>query len=150
MSDVWASVGYATVWDAAEGKFLVRVVSNSEFSGHYNSTIVTIDATPEVLELWAVAERGKAYAERLRAEEQAYWADFQRKATIAIGKRVRVVRGRKIPVGTEGTVFWLRDGRIGARTSDRRDARGQWTDVAWVDARNCAVVNERTGLAYEY
>lgn len=33
--------------------------------------------------------------------------------TVRVGKQIRVVRGRKIPIGTEGKVFWMGDKGFG-------------------------------------
>ena len=44
------------------------------------------------------------------------------------GDEVRVVKGRKVPIGTKGRVFWLGDGAYGRRCGFK-DARGEvhWT-----------------------
>ncbi len=149
MSDVWATCRYAIVWDAEKSKFLTVSLGNSEFSGTWSSNLVKVDATAEVLELWNVHRLAESYRDRLLESDRRYYNELTVKMTIANGKTVRVVRGRKVPQGTEGVVFWMRDGRLGLRTSDRRNDRGQWADVVWVTANNCAVVNVRTGRVYE-
>jgi hypothetical protein len=47
---------------------------------------------------------------------------------------MKVVRGRKVPKGTVGRVFWLRDGRVGLALTEQRDDNGKLKDVAWVNA----------------
>lgn len=57
---------------------------------------------------------------------------------------VRVVKGRKVPKGTEGRVIWLGNGnwgpRVGIATSEERDSSGRYKDVVWTAASNCEVV----------
>jgi hypothetical protein len=65
----------------------------------YPSYGSNVDATPEVLEAYTAYL--KARDARLR-EEQAAWLATQP----TIDRRVRVVRGRKLPKGTEGEVRW--------------------------------------------
>jgi len=48
---------------------------------------------------------------------------------------VRVVRGRKVPRGTTGIVFWHQDGRFGERVGIRADDGA----THWTAARNCEV-----------
>jgi hypothetical protein len=67
---------------------------------YYNGA--TVDATDEVKALaaeWLAADGIRRY----RREDVAAALD------VAVGKRVRVTKGRKVPVGTEGTICWLGD-----------------------------------------
>lgn len=57
------------------------------------------------------------------------------------GRVARVAGGRKVPVGTTGTVFWVGQGkppydglRLGIQTGPARE------DVVWVDAKHCIAV----------
>jgi hypothetical protein len=96
-SDFWA-----LVWNDEQGK-PERIEYASTRGWSYPNT-ATVDATPEVL-----------------AKYKAYLAEQQRQgqverercaaATPTKGKRVRVVKGRKVPVGTIGTVFWYGQAR---------------------------------------
>lgn len=52
------------------------------------------------------------------------------------GRLVRVYKGRKTPVGTEGYVFWIGDGQYGPRIG-MSDHSG---DTHWVSMSNVAVV----------
>lgn len=57
---------------------------------------------------------------------------------ITKGTKVRVVRGRKVPIGTEGVVIWLGSGTYMGKTVGRcgiKDAAGKvhWTATANVD-----------------
>lgn len=54
------------------------------------------------------------------------------------GATVKVVKGRKVPVGTVGTVFWMGEGNYGKTRLGIRDAAGQ---THWVpDAGNVEVI----------
>jgi hypothetical protein len=110
MSDVWAWVTYARVWDGAAVKLVP--VSNSEFGAH--GTVVA-DATPAVLAAVAAFEAAAAVAaEKARV---AATVDYEIAVAmkVAVGKDVTVVKGRKVKVGSAGRVFWMGDGRYGMR-----------------------------------
>jgi len=82
-------------------------------------------------------ERERKAAEAQKAAEEAALKDPKR------GRKVKVVSGRKVNPGTEGYVFWRRDGRLGIALSDERDPKtGNFKDVAWVDARHCEAFAE--------
>jgi hypothetical protein len=66
-----------------------------------------------------------AFLEAEFAANRQYWADRAAEAkraeqakaemfeTYGRGKVVKVVKGRKVPLGTEGTVFWLDESKFG-------------------------------------
>lgn len=99
------------------------------------------DATPEV------RAKYEAYRARVEAESRAYWNGINERCP-GKGKRLRVVKGRKVAVGTEGVCMWSsarveRDpffgivfrgyaGRVGIR-----DGAGV---VHFTNASNCEVV----------
>ena len=57
------------------------------------------------------------------------------------GKRVRVYKGRKVPVGTEGVVFWMGTRVVnlpyGRKTENRLGLHQDDQTVVWVSADNC-------------
>ena len=57
-----------------------------------------------------------------KATNEAARQDRLREGSIEPGQRVRVVKGRKVPVGTVGTVFWLGDGTYGPRVGIKTEA----------------------------
>jgi hypothetical protein len=63
------------------------------------------------------------------------------------GDVVEVYKGRKIPKGTIGTVFWSQCGqygtKLGLRTSEEKDESGKWKDVVFVALNNCKRINVR-------
>lgn len=77
-----------------------------------------VDAPAEVIERLAERRRveiERSQAERARAEMEQAWH------TPARGAVVRVVAGRKIPVGYEGLVTWAGDSDYGPRVRIRFD-----------------------------
>jgi hypothetical protein len=149
MSDVWDDVTYAVVWDAEATAFREVHVRCSEFSGHWRACVATVDGTPEVFELYEAHLVGDLFRKKLDAYDREVYARLVEAATIRNGRKVRVVRGRKIPQGTEGIVFYQKEGRwgtqLGIRTSDRREGRN-WLDAVWVSQDNCAVVGPRGNI----
>jgi len=55
---------------------------------------------------------------------------------IAKGVTVRVVRGKKVPIGTTGVVIWFGDGKYGPRVGIKPAAGGE---AVWTDAKNVEV-----------
>lgn len=137
MSDIYADVTSVRVWNPEKGTTeWIETGVHFELCHKFGSAVV--DAPPEILlrvaEMDAAAERAR---EERRIAEAA--AERQRIALYhhnrpVVGKRMRVTRGRKVPVGTVGEVFWVRDGRVGLNVTGRKDARGWAVDPAWIDA----------------
>jgi len=119
MSDVWEAG--ARVWD---GKRVREVLGGC-----------AEDATPEVLAAVRAVSAEAEYRAARAAEERAWLADAQEASSrTRPGARVRVARGRKVPIGTEGEVFWTGEGYLGRGTRvGLRDAGG---GVHWTDAGN--------------
>lgn len=89
---------YAVVWDAEAQD--VREIQYATTRGWTYRNSVRVDATDEVR-----AAAGEVLARRYSA---AAAAKANAEARVPkLGSRVRVVKGRKVPVGTEGTVFWV-------------------------------------------
>lgn len=97
-----------------------------------------VDAPADVREAWALEQAARkarvlafsaAQAIRQRVEEAAIEA-----ATPSVGKTVRVVRGRKVPLGTEGVVKFYTESSYGYRPTWRvllvtPDGTKHWTDA---------------------
>lgn len=92
---------YALVWDDESES--VKEVGYATTRGWTYGNYATIDATPEVLDK-AKNYYAKLLFERLKA---AAAADAR---TPKVGKTVKVVKGRKVPLGTVGEVFWTGEG----------------------------------------
>jgi hypothetical protein len=147
MSDVWEYFTYAVVWD---GSGLKEVTLHSTYPSHYATA--TVDATPDVKAAALAFLTAKALA-----KHKAGWADNVDKAVAATkvpskGKSVVVVKGRKVPKGTTGTVVWYGPGK---NFGPVPKYRGGWSvstpmrvglkdasgTVHWTDAANVEVTN---------
>ena len=134
--------------DAGEWHRVTVSTDGYEASAHDTATE---DATPEARAAYAAhlaAEQARVDEER-RAyrEEQAARQERAARAEVDREKFVVIARGRNVPVGTVGRVFFCRvsDGayptlRAGVATSRRLDANGRAADVVWTAAANCDVL----------
>jgi len=86
---------YANVWE--NGK-VVSIYAYSDYEPRNGRTVV-VDATPEVKTEY---EAYKAAIQEAKWEREA----IEREKTPEVGKEVVVVKGRKVPIGTQGTIFW--------------------------------------------
>ena len=69
-----------------------------------------------------------AFHDKVVAEERAVLANY---AEFKVGDTNVTV---SVPEGkVTGTLWWRKDRRISIRTSDRRNAQGNWADVVWCD-----------------
>jgi hypothetical protein len=98
---------YALYWDADAGTIGTTTYATTR-GGGTDDNYVTVDPTPEVLDAVRAWQAQQNY-DALRAAELRDWTaaadavvDPARK-----GQRVKIVKGRKVPIGTEGTVFWV-------------------------------------------
>ena len=95
---------FALVWDDAKGEPVE--VGYASTRGWTYPNNATVDATPEIVEkylAWKETMR-QAYL-KMQAEKEA--------KTVAKYKEVKVVRGRKVPLGTLGRVFWMGNSGFG-------------------------------------
>jgi hypothetical protein len=103
--------GYSAVV-AVDGGYK-RISTGWYYDGDGDTTAdAEVDAPADVIaEYRKVVEAAElANAETLEVAEAAEEA-----RRIGKGKRVRVVSGKKVPLGTEGEVFWIGDGKFGTR-----------------------------------
>jgi len=110
MSDVWAWITYAKVWDGS--KVTEVAIADSEF-GRYGEA--TIDASDDVKAAAVAWEAAKAAAAEKAARANAVDKTIAYAYDLAVGKDVTVVKGRKVPVGTTGRIFWLGATKFGPR-----------------------------------
>lgn len=131
---------YAVVWD--EGRNETRSVGGW-WSHSDMMKSVTVDATPEVVAKYndyraRVAAVKAADDARSRAAR-----DAEEAAKPKAGKVVKVGKGRKVPKGTTGEVFWYGAGKSytgygrGPMRVGFKDAAG---NTHWTDANNVEVV----------
>lgn len=157
MSDVWENFTYVIYWNGPMDNLLAgrpaEMCIDRGWSGSTYSINATLDATPEVLEAYSAWTAGRQRGEA-RARALAYYDERQREEIEARnnpavrGRYVRVSRGRKVPIGTEGLVFWIGQDnyggtKIGIATSTREDSRGRFADVVWTAAKNCDVIKSK-------
>jgi hypothetical protein len=122
------------------------------------ATAWAVDASPETMAAYykwlltiSLPTRALENGERAKAQ---HIADAEAEATIAAnptlakGQTYKVVRGRKVPHGTTGKVFWFGDKgwgmSVGLSTSDRKDPRGRNLDVVFVALKNLEYVPDAT------
>lgn len=147
MSDVWGTVAYAVVF-TEEHEIKEVTLGEVEWLGSENADRnAAIDASPEVLAKYEATVKLEAEWAKVRAKvraERERKAEAEREARIPKkGRTVRVVKGRKVPKGTEGVVVWYGEGksysyygsppyRVGVK-----DASGT---VHWTAASNVEVI----------
>lgn len=127
MSDVWAIGYYATVIEA-DGSTKVVTLGNDEFR-EYMST-ATVDAPLAVIEKWKAevkAAQERALAEEIARDRAARAENFC--SRIEAGRNVVVVRGRKVPVGTKGTVKIVRGGNYGTSALIATAVKDVWVNI---------------------
>lgn len=121
--------GRATAWD---------VDADESTMAEYYKWYLSVEL-PRLAAVEAAAEKGRA----LRDLEKAQ-ASVVAPPALARGQTYKVVRGRKVPIGTTGKVFWWGDKgwgmSVGMNTSDRKDARGKNLDVVFVPLKNLEYV----------
>jgi hypothetical protein len=131
---------YAVVWDDEKQEIANVTYASTRFAGGGSCVVDATDEVRAKADAWLMARRIAGMIED----------DQRRAAAVAIGKRVVVVRGRKVRVGTEGLVFFLDERHFGSRAveikigialTDAKDDRGRYVDVAWTYARNVDVID---------
>ena len=92
---------YALIWNPEKGA--PEEIEYATTRGWTYPNGAAVDATPEVLAAY------EEYLAKKRAEYDALRAAEEAKKPTK-GKSVKVVRGRKVPKGTQGRVFWYGTG----------------------------------------
>ena len=137
MSDVWAWVSYAVIWTEEERPKTI-VCGNSEFP---SGTEAKVDAPPEIAEKYAAWEEGVARAHKDYENERDYNRRLRTAMTPAKGKKVRIVKGRKVPRETIAEAIWYgRDkyNRYGHRVGLKVNGN---ENPVWINAENVEVVD---------
>lgn len=138
MSDIWDYIPTATVFDDEDKYFCVSAREMKD---------ITVDASPERIAAYKAKRQADIYAKQLKARKDAAILELN---TIRCGKMVEVVRGRKVPKGTVGKVFWMKDTnygmKVGIAIGDERDAKGRYANVAFTYRCNCETVVSKDEL----
>lgn len=119
---------YMVVWNVVEGKpqSIEFATTRADCGAAWGSKT---DATPEVLAAY------QAY--KAAVDEANYQARQEELAnTPAKGKTLKVVKGRKVKIGTTGVCIWLGNGQFGKRVGIKQ-SNGE---VAWTALSNVEVV----------
>lgn len=155
MSDIWVDATCALVWD---GEKVREVIVNYNFELDTNNGAAIVDATEETLaavDAWVLRQEQQAQE---AAQQAAQAAQTEEMARPVKGRIVEVYKGRKVPVGTVGLVFWTGidnygNAKVGIATTNRKEVRpgsrfASFVDVVWTAASNCrAVPNQEQALA---
>lgn len=132
MSDVWEPRPFVKVWTGSEVKTVPAGIKAEQ------------DASPEILaeaQAWETAQGIAKLQAQIAWRELAAKKEAERLRNLPEqGKLMRVAKGRKVPVGTVGTVFWIGPSdwglRVGLALDDEKDDRGRAKNVAWIAASN--------------
>ena len=127
MSDVWAIEYYATVLEA-DGSTKVVTLGNDEFREHMSTA--KVDAPQAVIEKWKAevkAAQERALAEEIARDRAARAENFC--SRIEAGRNVVVVRGRKVAIGTKGTVKIVRGGNYGTSALIATVVKDVWVNI---------------------
>ena len=127
MSDVWAIEYYATVLEA-DGSTKVVTLGNDEFREHMSTA--KVDAPQAVIEKWKAevkAAQERALAEEIARDRAARAENFC--SRIEAGRNVVVVRGRKVAIGTKGTVKIVRGGNYGTSALIATVVADVWVNI---------------------
>lgn len=166
MSDIWDYVTHlhGLVWEPTKGEAFVVTLETAV--NNYNltpqPTAYRVDASPEArtaFEHWYRYTKLPQLAEKIASGRAAFQAgavgnELTELERVRRGSTVTVVRGRKVPLGITGKVFWIGENqygmKVGMNLSDRKDERGRNVDVVWTALSNVEViVNETERKAIE-
>jgi hypothetical protein len=138
---------YAVVWN--EDTQTIGHVEYATTRGWSYPNGAAVDATPEV------KAKANAYL-KVKAKEAWDRKNQEEAQTPAKGKRVRVVKGRKIKIGVEGTCFWYGSGkqfspsRWAGKPPMRVGFKDDSGETHWTNADNVEVLNPEQYLrAYD-
>lgn len=153
MSDVYTYATFALVW-SFEKQAPVEVLVNANFECDTNGGHAIVDALPEVQAAFVAYEAAKAKATKAAREEATRKRLEAEAKSPDKGRMVKVFKGRKVPIGTTGFVFWTGfDGygnlKIGIATSNRKAVQpgkkyASFVDVVWCAANNCEALADQS------
>lgn len=157
MSDVWDTAYYMLVWDGNVDftGSVKKIFVGYAYEQHNVTYSYEIDASDKIKEFAAAWQSGYNSGLRFSYNESSYNRREDEKQ-IALenpaikGRMVEVYKGRKVPKGTRGMVFWIgadnyNNQKLGIATSDREDDHGRFLDVVWTAASNCRPINKFDG-----
>ena len=137
MSDVYTLATFALVVED-DGSIREHMV-NANFECDMGGGHAVADATPECLQIKVEHDRKLEEAQRARDEAaRKFRAEEERNRPVK-GKPMVVFKGRKVPIGTTGTVAFVSDSGRALLKADHewqdRKAQGTWVPCANLRAR---------------
>jgi hypothetical protein len=135
MSDVYADVLRATVYNVETDTF-EEVYVRAYFECDSGDRSAVVDATPEVRDLYEAHQAVEEAKQHLLEAQRCRARMLAALKAPAKGRKIKVVKGRKVAIGTVGECFYLREGDHGMRVG-LKDTDGQ---VHWTAASNCEAV----------
>jgi hypothetical protein len=132
---------YVIAWDDENQKITKYEYATTRFAGGGTASLDVTAENKAKADAWAY--------KKLRRDVFAGYLAALRKPVK--GDTVTVVKGRKVPVGTTGVLFWVgpervyggysewsktRVQKVGIAMSDAKDAKGRYTDVVWTYMAN--------------
>ena len=132
MSDVYTDADYAFLWNPEEQRTEWKRINVLYMGCDDHRQIIADIHSGEYAEDYEIflflaeeAEKAQRKAEKERNAKKGL-------KRIAKGRVCRAIKGRKVPKGTEGKIFYIRDNRIGFKDTD---------DVAhWINADQIEVM----------
>ena len=125
MSAVYTTAAYALVW-VPEQQTVAWILVNINYMGCDEHGVITRDITKgiyaEDYEIWLLVQEDiKRENERIEAIRRAKKEEQGFKKALCEpvkGATCRAIKGRKVPKGTEGVIFYVRYDRIGFKDSE--------------------------------
>ncbi len=131
MSDVYDFVNRAVVFNVETNSFDDIPVYNFQL----DSITVTVDASPAIESLYILSEEVKAAEAKLNELKRSMNRQIESMKAPVKGRTIKVVKGRKVPVGTVGTCCWVGESRYGVRVGLKTPAgETLWTAASNVEA----------------
>ena len=130
MSDVYTDADYAMVWIPEEERVEWKRI-NILYMGCDNHGLIEVDihsgehAEDYEIFLFLAEEKEKA-RQKAKDDENAKKGLKQ----IRKGRTCRAIKGRKVPKGTEGIIFYIRDSRIGFSDTD---GKAHWINADQIE-----------------
>jgi len=183
MSDVWATITYAKVyepngpegygsdrvieniekgWSKPAGMFRTIIIGNSEMYSQKDYVKAEIDADEDTREIFAGHQLGLDLHRKLDDYNAREFRAQESRRSVRHDSVVRVTKGRKVPQGTEGVVFWIGNSGYGEKVglglpcedgsfefTEKAGRYGKvfksYKNVAWTALSNVQVIDKLGG-----
>jgi len=128
---------YAVVWDEVEQE--TKYIEYATTRGWTYANGARVDATDEI-------KAKAAEYQYVRYLEQLQKANQRQSREIATDRRVKVIKGRKVLIGTEGTVKWTGMGNYRNMRARIETDKGE---EHWIDCSNLEIIEPEQWLRPE-